>query len=379
MSVDHHCRSWVEVDLAALERNLGRIRATLPGRLRYVAVVKADAYGHGIHPVATRLMQAGADLFAVANAEEARALRELGAGWPILLLSPALPGEGEQILEDKLTPSLSSEGELSEWETLAGKWRRVLDIHLKVDTGMARAGVWHREAPALMQRIEKSRHLRLAGIFTHFACAESDPVFTALQRKRFAAVLKHLPTAARPELLVHADNSAGLETFQNDSPYNAIRVGLLQFGILPYPDSLLSRVRVEPVLSFHTRVGLVKSVPAGTGVSYGHQFRTRRRSRLAILTAGYGDGIPLSISNRAHVLIRGVPCPVRGRVCMDQTIVDITALDKVAPGEIATLFGRQNCKEITLSEFASRAGTIPYEILTSVTRRVTRIYKASRE
>jgi len=371
-------RCWAEIDLAALERNLGRIRAALPSHIRYVAVVKADAYGHGIQPMATRLMQSGADLFAVANVDEACALRELGTGWPILLLSPALPHEAEKILEEDLVITLSSPREIEAWETLGARQNRTISVHLKVDTGMGRAGVWFEEAAPLFQKLRASRILKLAGVYTHFACADSDPEFTRTQRIRLTALLKEMNVPDADTLLIHADNSASLETFQKDSPFNAIRVGLLQFGILPYPESILSKVRVEPVLSFHARVGLVKSVPRGTGISYGHLHRTKKKTRLAILTAGYGDGIPVSVSNRGRVLIRGQFCPILGRVCMDQTIVDVTGLPGVSEGDQATLIGAQRHNDISLASFAQSAKTIPYEILTSVTKRVARLYKTSR-
>lgn len=373
----HRC--WVEIDLAALERNLGRIRAGMPADLRYVAVVKADAYGHGLHAMATRLMQSGAELFAVANVEEARQIRELGSGWPILLLSPVLPGEEARLFEDDLIPTISSLGEIRRFGEIAAARGRSLPVHLKVDTGMGRLGIWHENADKLIRAIRETPCLRFAGIFTHFACAATDPGFTQEQRQRFLQVLdenRPLPD----DLLIHADNSAGLETFNPSSPFNAIRVGLLQCGVLPYPESLLAKVKVEPVLSFHTRVGLVKSVPANTGISYGHIQKTRRPSTLAILTAGYADGIPVSISGRnAQILIRGRPYPLIGRVCMDQAIVDITDHPEVAVGDRATLIGSQEKAEISLQTFAHSADTIPYEILTSLSKRVTRLYKTSRD
>ena len=372
-------RCWVEVDLAALERNLGNIRAALPARIQYVAVVKADAYGHGIHPVVTRLMQSGAGSFAVANIEEARRIREIGSGWPILVLSAILPEEDRSIVDYHLIPAVSSGQEVERFESLARTRNQKMPVHLKIDTGMGRLGVWYTEAAGLYRRLSRSPHLELQGVYTHFSSADSDPVFTAEQRRRFLRTLHALPGFDPAGKLIHADNSAGLESFQPDSPFNAVRVGLLQFGILPYPDSLLSRVLVEPVLSFHTRVGLVKSIPAGTGVSYGRTHFTSRRTRVAVLTAGYGDGIPVAISNRGSVLIRGLSCPILGRVTMDQTIVDASRLDSVRVGDTATFIGRQNEAEIRAADFAKQADTIPYEVFTSVTKRVTRIYKSSRD
>jgi alanine racemase len=371
-------RCWAEIDLAALERNLRLIRGSLPPHIRYVAVVKADAYGHGLQQVAGRLMHAGADLFAVANITEAAQLRELGPGWPILLLSPLLPDEDRFAAEYDLAVTVSTEDEVTRLDKVGQSARRQVSVHLKIDTGMGRLGVWHEEAPALVRRIAASKHLRLAGIFTHFASPDDDAIFTEEQRRRFLGALAASGLSTPPEgLFVHADNSAGLETMPGSSPFNAVRIGLLQFGILPHPGSFLAQVRTEPVFSFRTRVGIVKRLPAGTTVSYGRTRRLERDSTVAVLCAGYGDGIPRSVSNRASVLLRGVRCPVLGRVTMDQTVVDITDLEGVASGDEAVIVGRQGEDEITIGEFSRWADTIPWETLCSVTKRVPRVYRTA--
>jgi alanine racemase len=370
-------RCWAEINLAALERNLRLIRASLPPHMRYVAVVKADAYGHGLHQVAGRLMHAGADLFAVANVSEAAALRELGPGWPILILSPLLPGEEVALLDNDFAATVSSSDEVDRLAAAADRAQRKISVHVKIDTGMGRAGVWHKEASALFARLADAPHLRLAGIFTHFASPDDDAAFTAEQRRRFFAVLQFLPSVPLEKIFIHADNSAGLESLPGASPFNAVRVGLLQFGILPHPHSLLAQVRTEPVFSFHTRVALVKRLPAGTSISYGRTHTLRRDSTVAILSAGYADGLPRAASNRGHVLIRGQRCPILGRVTMDQTVADVTDVPGVAGGDEAVLVGRQAGAEISLTEFSRTADTIPWETLTSVTKRVPRLYKTA--
>lgn len=370
-------RCWAEIDLAILERNLRLIRASLPPHMRYVAVVKADAYGHGLHQTAARLMHAGADLFAVANLAEAAALRELGPGWPILLLSPLLPEEDRHVLDHDVAVTISSAEEVDRLDAVARAAGRDLVVHLKIDTGMGRLGVWHEQAPALYSKIRAASHLRLAGVFTHFSSPDDDPAFTAEQRRRFLAALQACPGIDLGSLFIHADNSAGLETIEVAGPFNAVRVGLLQFGILPHAGSLLSQVKAEPVFSFRTRVGLVKQLPAGTGVSYGRTHTLRRDSTVAILTAGYGDGLPRSVSNRGQVLIRGRRCPILGRVTMDQTIVDVTDVPGVAAGDEVVLVGRQQTEHIGLAEFSRWADTIPWETLCSVTKRVPRLYRTS--
>ncbi|HEY1848266.1 MAG TPA: alanine racemase [Opitutaceae bacterium] len=372
-------RCWAEIDLAALERNLRLIRASLPAHIRYVAVVKADAYGHGLQQVAGRLMHAGADLFAVANLAEASLLRELGPGWPILLLSPLLPDEDRFAVEYDLAVTVSTEGEVARLEAAAAAARRPASVHLKIDTGMGRLGVWHEGAPGLAARITASKHLRLAGVFTHFASPDEDAAFTEEQRRRFLGALAASGLASRKpdELFVHADNSAGLETMPGQSPFNAVRIGLLQFGILPHPGSFLAQVRTEPVFSFRTRVGIVKRLPAGTTVSYGRTCTLTRDTTVAVLCAGYGDGVPRAVSNRASVLLQGKRCPVLGRVTMDQTIVDVTDIGPAASGDEAVLVGRQGTDEITIGEFSRWADTIPWETLCSVTKRVPRVYRTA--
>lgn len=371
-------RCWVEIDLAALERNLKLIRASLPPHIKYVAVVKADAYGHGLPQVAARLMHAGADLFAVANIAEAVALRELSTDWPILLLSPVLPDEDRYLAENDLAATVSSAGEVARFDAVGRAAGKPIAVHLKIDTGMGRLGVWHEQAREVYAQIRQAKGVRLAGVFTHFSSADEDPAFTEEQRRVFLAALAGFPDFDAAGLYIHADNSAGLETTPGRSVFNAVRVGLLQFGILPHPHSLLARVHAEPVFSFHTRVGLVKELPAGTGISYGRTFTLSRPSVVAIVTAGYGDGIARACSNRAHVLIHGQRCPVLGRVTMDQTIVDITGVkEKVNCGDAVVLVGRQGAGEISISEFSDWADSIPWETLCSVTKRVPRLYRTA--
>ncbi len=369
-------RCWADIDLATLERNLRRIKAGLPAEHLYVAVVKADAYGHGIQPVVSRLMQCGADIFAVANVGEGAQIREIGSGWPIIVLSPVLPGEEESLLDYDLIATLSTLEEAERFNRFSRKADTILPVHIKIDTGMGRAGVWHETASELLNAAGAMDALRIEGLYTHFADAPQDAEFTEMQRRLFLE-----STAGFRErhdgkpLLIHADSSSSLASLGGDSPVNAVRVGLLQFGVPPFPDSVLGNVVVEPVLSFSTQVGLVKELPVGTGISYGRTRMLERDTMVAVLTAGYGDGIPLALSNRGQVLICGQPCPILGRVTMDQTIVDVTDLPEVAPGQIATLIGEDETQSIALSEFAALSDSIPYEILCSITKRVQRIYR----
>jgi alanine racemase len=370
-------RCWAEIDLAVLERNLKLIRASLPSHIKYVAVVKADAYGHGLHQTVAHLMHAGADLFAVANVTEGAAIREVGPGWPVLVLGPLLPEEDRYLADYDLIATVSTPEEVARFDAVGRAAGRVMPVHLKIDTGMGRLGVWHEDAPQLYARLRAAPHVRLEGAFTHFSSADEDPAFTDEQRHRFLAALQRCPGLPLDGLLIHADNSAGLETAHGEQPFNAVRVGLLQFGVLPHPHSMLGRVRTEPVFSFRTRVGVVKNLPGGVDISYGRTHTLRRDSTVAVLCAGYGDGIARACSNRGFVLIHGTRCPVLGRVTMDQTVVDITDVSGVQCGDEAVLVGRQGEAEISIAEFSAWSDSIPWETLCSVTKRVPRVYRTS--
>jgi len=343
-----------------------------------MSVVKADAYGHGMPQMVRRLMQSGVDYFAVANVYEAAEIRHMGEGWPILILGPVLPEEDNYLIDYDLISTISTIEEADRLNTLGKQRGTHVKAHLKVDTGMGRLGVWHEAALELINAVKQKPYLDLDGIYTHFASADNDPEFTQLQGKRFLSVLEHLDTDS---LVVHADNSASLLRSLNDTkPFNAVRVGLLQLGIVPHMESTLVHVDVEPVFSFHTRVGLVKELPKGSDISYGRSHRLERDSKIAVLTAGYADGIPLTLSNCGSTLVNGQHCPILGRVTMDQTIIDITDVRGVVqPGDRVTFIGRDSDAEITTMDFSKAAETIPWEILCSITKRVKRVYVGSRE
>lgn len=368
-------RAWATISLGALERNLRSIRQALPDHLKFISVVKANAYGHGLAPVVTRLMRAEADAFAVANIEEAALLREVGTGWPILVLSVLLPSEYGEALRLDVRPVISSIRELEAIGGLAAARNRAVGVHLKVDTGMGRLGVWYPEFAQLLERALRLPAVRLEGLCTHFSSADSDPEFTQLQRRRFLSCLEKLPAGTAGRLLIHADNSAGIESFPEKGPFNAARVGLIQFGVRPSPGSLLACALTEPVLSFQTRVGLVKTLPAGTPVSYGQTHCLQRESRVAVLTAGYADGLSTALSNRGHVIIGESICPIIGRVTMDQTLVDVTDLPRLPGiGDTATFIGNRGGQSLSVSRFARESGQIEWEALCSISARTQRIY-----
>lgn len=373
-------RCWAEVDLNALRDNLAKIRQLAGPTSRILTVVKADAYGHGIRQIAAVLMHSGTDVFGVASLAEARAVRSVGQGWPILMLGACLPGEVDTAIEESVMPTLSNLQEAERFSRAAVRQGRQVIAHLKVDTGMGRLGAPPAEVIPLIQAMDSLPGLVVRGLYTHFSSVEDDAGFTAAQRERFAASLRELTERGRRFEWVHANNSGGL-LLEPPQPGNMVRAGLLVYGIVP-PGSRSRgsdemRPRFSPALTWKCRVSQVREVPAGTPISYGRTFVTQERMRLAVLAVGYGDGLLRSASNRAAVLVRGRRCRVVGRVTMDQTVVDATGLPLVEPGDEAVLLGRQGQEEITANELAEWCQTIPWEILTNITYRVPRIYRGS--
>ena len=371
-------RAWVEIDLPAIDRNVGRIKQALPRHVRYVAVVKADAYGHGMPEVARRLLQAGVDAFAVANVAEAIRLREVGHEGDTLLLSPTLPEEVARAAEHGFDLTINSLKEAKAFAAWGSAHGRPVRVHVKVDTGMGRAGVWHERAREVFALVLASPGLAWRGVYTHFSDADADAAYTAQQRRIFLELLEAIPANVRARLLIHADNSAGLESFSAASPFNAVRIGLMQYGLPPSAGSFLASLRPDPVLSFHARVVLVKDLPKGTAISYNRTKTLSRDSRVAIVAVGYGDGVPTAASNRGSFLVCGQRCPILGRVTMDQTVIDVTDVPAAAVGDIATILGAQGADRITVAEFCAWSDCIPWEALCTLTQRVQRVYRTDR-
>lgn len=362
-----------------MRENLTLIRNLAGPDRKILTVVKADAYGHGLRQIAAVLMQSGTDLFGVANLAEARAIRAVGKGWPILMLGACLPSEVDQAVRDGVMPTLSSVEEAQAFSASAVRQKKECGVHIKVDTGMGRLGAAPKKAIDLFNRTGQLPGLSAKGLYMHYSSAEDDPGFTATQRQAFAEIARTLAARRKPVEWLHASSSGGL-LLEPQEPCNTVRAGLLVYGVVPEGKRLAAcslRTRFQPALSWKCRVSLIREVPAGTPISYGHTFVTRKRTRIAVITAGYGDGYFRSGSNRAQVLIGGRRCPVLGRVTMDQTIVDVSGLHLVQPGDEVVLIGAQGHDRITANELAAWCGTIPWEVLTNITYRVPRIYRGS--
>jgi len=360
-------RCWAEIDRAALAHNLAAVRSQTGPSVKVMAVVKANAYGHGAAHV-VKALAGSVDLLGVANVAEAREARACAPGAPVLILGPVLPEERAEIVAHGFIPLISTVEEARAFHTLAGE--SPLEAHLVVDTGMGRVGIWENEALAVAAEVRELRGLRITGICSHLPSADEDEAFTRKQLASFHDMVRQIRALGFEQSIVHIENSAGLIGFPAQAG-DLVRAGLMLYGSSPLPEF---QSRLLPVMTWKTRITLVRTAPAGHGISYGRTHITRQPTRIATLAVGYADGYQRHLSNRgADVLIRGRRCPVLGRITMDQIIVDVNALPTVAVGEEAVLMGRQENEEISAAELAQKSGTIPWEIFTGVGRRVERV------
>lgn len=359
-------RAWAEIDLGALRKNLGVAREAFPGAL--MAVVKAGAYGHGLEEIAKALATENLAFLGVANVGEARRIRNAGVQTAIYLLGATWAEERGEIVARDWTPCISSFAEAEDFDRHAALQGKRIKAHLAVDTGMGRGGFVADDLPEILRRLEMLVHLEIEGIGSHLPSADEDEAFTLSQFERFHAIVESLGGAGRFKWL-HLSNSAGMLGYQQGL-CNLTRPGLILYGVSPMA---AFQGRLATVMTLKSRVTLVRDLPAGHGVSYGRQFVTTRRTRVATIGMGYGDGYPRHVSgNGADVWIRGRRMPILGRVTMDQMMVDLTGAEDVSEGDEVEIFG----PNIPVGEIASKAGTIVWEIFTGITPRVLRVYHA---
>lgn len=371
-----------EIDLAALRANAALLRQKVGPNVAIYGVVKADAYGHGAVAVARELAPL-CDALAVSLAEEGMELRQAGIGGQILVLGAYFGREHGEMIEANLTPVVYDPADLERFAQSPARRRSVsgapvsgpLAVHLKVDTGMHRLGVQGLELQRALQVIAASPRLQLAGLCTHFACADAeDDGVTQEQLQRFAVAMAQVQAAGVVPTAVHAANSAATLRYPQ-AHFSAVRPGLALYGATP--SAWVPGQGLLPVLSLRTRVMALHEVAAGAGVSYGHRFVAQRPSRIAVLPVGYADGYPRHLQG-ACVLIRGHRAPLAGVVCMDMVMVDVTDVPGASVGDEVVLIGRDGEQQITLDDVAKWAGTLNYEITCGVSKRVPRIYRHGR-
>ncbi len=365
---------WAEIKLKNLQHNFKQVKESVSQETLIMAIVKADGYGHGAVPVARAVCEAGADRLGVALPVEGKELREAGFELPIHILGEVLSEQIPLILKYNLIPTVAKKETAEEINYLAGEKSIIKKIHIKVDTGMGRIGLLPREAVGFIKDIHNLKNIEIEGLMTHFAKAdESDKEYTYQQWEKFNYVLRKIEEEGIKIPIKQAANSAAIIDLPQMN-LNMIRPGIILYGLPPSHkvDNIFS---LKPVLSWKARIVYLKEVPGGYGISYGTTYITPEKRKIATIPLGYADGYPRLLSNRGEVLIHGERVPIRGRICMDQFMVDVTDVPDVRVGDEVVLIGRQGKKEITATELADLMGTINYEIVCRVGRRVRRVYK----
>jgi alanine racemase len=359
--------TWVEIDLDAFIHNVDVIRSNLARNVKILLVVKADAYGHGAaHMV--RTVEDRVDYFGVATIEEAVELSALGLRRPLLIMTPILGEEVAAVVDQQLCVNVGTVEMARALSQHASRRATRVEIHVEVDTGMGRTGILPAELPDLLDEIHTLPGVRLGGLWTHFPDADRDPDFTRKQLNELLALVEGARKKGIEIPLVHSANSAAMTTLP-ESHLDMVRPGLLLYGCRTSATSGVWPVR--PVATWKCRVVQVREMPSGATVSYDRTYKTHRATTMAVLPVGYGHGYPVRLSNRAEVLVRGVRAPVIGRVTMDMTMVDVTGVSPPpSPGDEVVLMG----EGITARALADWVGTIPYEIVTGISRRVPRLY-----
>lgn len=355
-----------EISVSSLKHNFDQAKRIAGHGVSVLSVVKADAYGHGAIPVSRALLASGSDMLGVATVDEALELRGSGIGAPIVLLGGIFPEEASAVVENDLTPALFSLEAARSLDSCGKKAKRRAGFHLKIDTGMNRLGINPDELPGFLDAIQGMESIRMEGVFSHLANADlGDRDTTAGQLSRFKIAMSAVSGAGLTPTYYHLANSAALQLFP-ETVLNMVRPGIMLYGA-----SGMANSELLPVMKLKTKIIQMKRVPTGSPISYGGTFITKRPSIIAVLPVGYADGYMRSLSNNAWVSVRGKRVGVLGTVCMDLTIVDVTDVPDVGVGDDVVLFGDG---VVGIDEVAGWAGTIPYELLSNIGKRVPRVY-----
>ncbi|MBD2167667.1 alanine racemase [Calothrix membranacea FACHB-236] len=368
-------RAWVEIDLAALSHNVRQLVSLLSSQTQLMAVVKADAYGHGAISVAKTALESGASWLGVATVPEGIELREAGIKAPILILGAIqTPEQIQAIAQWKLQPTLCSPKQALVFSNTleAIQHSSPLPVHIKLDTGMSRLGTNWQQTGEFVRLVKSLPHLTIASIYSHLATAD-DPDTTIMkeQHRRFEEAIAQIKAMGIEPPCLHLANSAA--TLADSSlHYNIVRVGLAVYGLYP-SDHLQNTINLQPVLQVKARITQVKTISAGTGVSYGHQFIAPQELRIAVVGIGYADGVPRHLSNNMQVLIRGQRIPQIGTITMDQMMVDVSTIPDIQEGEVVTLLGKQGKEQISANDWAEKLETISWEILCGFKHRLPRV------
>ena len=365
-------RSWVEVDLGHFNVNWGELKRLVGKDVKIMQVVKADAYGHGAIEISNAALRNGASFLGVANADEGVQLRVSGITAPVMILSPATVSEIDPIIKYNLTPSVSDLGFARELQDKAGRSGIIVPVHVEVDTGMGRGGILPSEALEATQEITLLSNLKIEGIFTHFSESEIISYYNTQQWQEFQDILKRIEEKGLKIPFRHISNSGAIINYPE---YNLdmVRPGLMTYGIHPSAETK-GKAFLKPVMSFKTRIALVKEFPEGSSIGYGRTFITRRPTRIATIPVGYGDGLGWILSNQGEALVRGKKVPIVGRISMDMCTLDVSRAADCEVGDEVVLIGQQEDQTITAEEIAAKLHTISYEVLCAVGKRAPRIF-----
>jgi alanine racemase len=359
------------INLLALDHNFQEVRGRAGGR-KVLAVVKAQAYGHGAVAVSRRLVDLGAGMLGVALVEEGRELREAGIHAPVLIMGAVFPGQADEVVRLGLTPAVASLAVARALSQAAQRRQAPVAVHIKIDTGMGRIGLSPEAAPDLIAEVMELEGVRVEGLMTHFADADlRDKQFASVQMDRFEDLITSLEKRGMSVPVRHAANSAAVLDYRR-ALFTMVRPGVMLYGYNPLEGGAGADLR--PVLSLVTRIAFLKRTPAGVPISYGRTFITGRESLIATIPIGYADGYSRGLSNRGEAIVRGKRAPVAGRVCMDMTMLDVTDVPGVAEGDEVVLIGSQGAERITADDVAAKTGTISYEVLCGISGRVPRVY-----
>ena len=370
--------TYAKIDLRALGANLQTVRNHLPQGCGIVAMVKADAYGHGAVPVAKKLATLGVTAFGVATVEEGLELRTSSITQPILVMGGLL-GVGTpaiiMMLEARLTAVIHSAQVVDALEEAARRSKQRIAVHLKIDTGMGRLGVLPQVLPLVLERVKQCQWLTLEGVMTHLALA-TDQEYTSQQTGQFQGVVDLVEKTLNTKVIRHIANSTA-SLRQGSVPFGEQSQWWARPGIALYGSTggAVPEVQLSPVMSLVSRVALIKWIPPGARVSYAGIFTATRKTRLGVVPIGYADGYPWRLTGKAHVIVRGIDVPVIGRITMDMMMLDLTDVDGASVGDEVILMGRDGEKEVSVDQIAQWAETIPYEILCGISKRMPRVYQ----
>lgn len=364
-----------EIDLDNLQHNLKQIKK-ICGNKEIIGVIKANAYGHGAMEIAPTLLENGVSRLAVAVLSEAMELRMSGVKEPIMILGYTPWALGDMLLDNDIEQSVYSYNDALELSKIAVLKRKILKIHIVVDTGMGRIGFLPtKESVEDVYKISKLPNIEIEGIFSHFSSAdESDKDYTLYQMNKYNAFINKLEEKNIQVPIKHIANSAAIIDLEN-THLDAVRAGIIMYGYYPSNYVLRNNINLKPVMSLKTSIVHIKKSISGEYISYGRTFKTKRESIIATLPIGYADGYNRLLSNKGKVIVNGKLAPVIGRVCMDQCMIDVTFIENLKVGDVVTIMGEENGVSYTAEDIASQIGTISYEVICNVNKRVPRVYK----